>query len=134
MDVRLLRSLEQDGLANRVFFVRDEGEALACLLFQAKFTPREEGKHGGVRYNRSPMSAARSCRLILNAKVCSILAHGVFDTSAALLRFPRIHKSLSSEYRSLVSIIPAGMTWQKVGNYLHEKVVTFRKLLWFAHR
>lgn len=46
MDNKFLRSLEQNGLANRIFFVRDEEEALACLLFQAKFAPREEEKHG----------------------------------------------------------------------------------------
>lgn len=31
-----LRPLEENGLSHRVFFVRDEREALACLLFQAR--------------------------------------------------------------------------------------------------
>lgn len=46
MDMELvLRSLEQNGLAHRVFFVRDEREALACLLFEASGRERGEEAH-----------------------------------------------------------------------------------------
>jgi len=43
MDMELAwRSLEQNGLAHRIFFVRDEREALACLLFEASDRERRE--------------------------------------------------------------------------------------------
>lgn len=43
MDMELvLRSLEQNGLTHRVFFVRDAREAVACLLFEASSRERRE--------------------------------------------------------------------------------------------
>lgn len=45
MDIELvMRSTEANGLANRVFLVPDEKEAIACLLSEAKRTRSREEK------------------------------------------------------------------------------------------